>query len=803
MGRNTAGSPFGRLLREFRLAAGLSQEALAERATMSADGISALERGINKAPQRETLGLLLEALALSPEQRHAIGTAAERPSKPRTVSGRPAKASNLPRVPSPLVGREREMREVRDFVAASQLVTLVGAGGVGKTRLALEVGHALSDEWPDGVFFVDFAPATNEYGVAAALAQVLEIREHPDRALLAAVVNVLAHKKVLLIFDNCEQVVAPAAAAIEAICAGCPDVHILATSRQPLLVPGEQNYRVASLDAPAAFALFIANAKRADSSFSLDETERTTVERICRRLDGIALAIELAAARAKMLGLSQIDELLSERFAVLTGGQIRRHQTMRALVDWSYDLLAAEERLLFVRLAVFSAEFSFEAARVICSGDGMVEGKVLDTLGSLVDKSLVTSEQRGRARRFRLLETMRAYVLEKVGDQIEPLNRKHAKFYLTFLQGLDSRKPGWSEHFEVEYENLRQASAWSIDGGNDVSLGVQLLWQMREFLLLRGFGAEAARRAERALHAAQALPAPVEAMAWETLSAIRGDNLLPTEALEAATRALALYEELGDNAGVARTLRGCGVAYLRLGMFAEAETALQRSLDLTKVSGDWRELARTLGSIAVSLEMTGRLDEARQTSLEVLSMAVHNGDERMSWVSLMNLAETEFVLGEIESAVNRLAELLANKTARKNVRLRAHTKSNLAAYLIALRREGEARAVAREAVFDAREAGDSGILACALGHLAALWAPLDPRNAARLLGYVERVFASGYQREHTERYTHEILTNALRQALTETENAALEREGALMSENQAVHLGTRGFKRHVAEFPTK
>jgi len=272
---------------------------------------------------------------------------------------------------------------------------------------------------------------------------------------------------------------------------------------------------------------------------------------------------------------------------------------------------------------------------------------------------------------------------------------------------------------------------------------------------------------------------------------MRGDSLLPARALEAAQRALALLEGLDDRAGVARALRGVGIAHLRLGMFSEAQADMTRALELTRKYGSARDILRTLGCMALALEMGGELKEGRKITLEVLEIARRDGDERVVWVSLTNLAEADFALGDVESAARRLEELLASKMARKNVRLRGNTRSNLAGYCIALNRTAEARGFASAAVLDAREAGDYGIMACALGHLAAILAQEDPTGAARLLGFVESVFASGYRRENTERYTHELLMSALREALSEEQIADLVRDGASMPEDEVVRYAVK------------
>ena len=782
---------FGKLLREFRIAAGLSQEGLAERARLSVDGIGALERGINKAPQRETLALLLEALQLEPQQREAIEAAAQRPSRSRTVT-RYSKKQNLPRPLTLLFGRKRDVTAILQLGAQSRVLTLTGAGGVGKTRLAIDTGFAELRNHADGVWFVDLAPLRDAAGVAEAIAAVFGVHERPEPSLLDGIAEALRRKNLLLILDNCEHVATAVATAVESILVRCADVKILATSRQPLHIAGEQIYRVSSLDLQASVSLFVESAQRAEASFALEENELPTVQRICSRLDGIALAIELAAARVKLLSLAQIEELLTERFAVLTGGaRVTRHRTMLEVMDWSYGLLAAEERMLFDRLSVFTADFALEAAVAICSGEGLDRLAVLDLLTSLIDKSLVASERHGKARRFRLLETIRAYALQKVGPAIDRLRGRHAEYYAKIAQAAEASPQPAPAALENEYENFRQALDWSMDASGDAALGVRLMSALHDFLLLRGLAAESARNVARLLERSTELEPPLEAMAWEMLAAMRGDLLAPVKAFEAVSRSLELYTQLGDRGGEARALRGRGIAYLRLGSFDKAEKDLERALELIKSHGEPRDLARTIASIAILYEMTGRLEEARRMMVTVLEMARAVREERLVGVSLMNLAETEFALGEIASAALRLEELLATKMARQNLLMRANGESNLAAYLLALDREDEAHAMARSAIFDAREAGDTGIVRCALGHLAAMLAPHDARNAARLLGYVESNFANRYHREHTERYTHKRLMIALRERLSEDEIAVLSRDGAAMSEAKAVRLATR------------
>jgi predicted ATPase len=788
LGTVEGSSSFGALLREFRIGAGLSQEALAERASMSADGIGALERGVNRAPQRETLALLVRALQLEPEQQRSLESAARKRSRPRrgTVA---SKTHNLPRLATPLFGRDRELEEIGDLVRRAPVVTLTGAGGVGKTRLAVETGRAVADSFADGIWFVDLAPARDGDGAIRAITEVFGVRGGRE-APLDGVAEALANKSALVIFDNCEQVADSAAAAAEVLCKASGGVVILATSRQPLHVAGEQAFRVASLDTEASLALFASAATRADPSFRVDEFESAIVRRICERLDGIALAIELAAARVRFLSIAQIDEHLSERFAVLTGGgPVTRHQTMRALVDWSFDLLSENEKILLARLGVFPADFSLEAAMAVCAADPVDETHFIDLLGSLVDKSLVISERRGHVRRFRLLETMRAYALERLGDDLERLERRHAEYYLAFAEANDKLDTARTSQLEIENENFLRALDWAIDDGADAGLGIRLLAALQEYLLLRGLAAAMARRAERAL-ASTGLSPVIEAKAWEIVAAMRGDLLHPAEALEASSRSRLLYEALGDTRGIARAARGQGIAHLRLGVFDEAERGLQEAVELSRAIGDERECIRALGSMGVLYEMTGRLKEARKAVTEVLAMSRARGDERLVSVSLVNLAEAEFGLGHVDAAIARAHEVLGSEAAgRKNLRMRAQAESNLAAYLIVSGRSCEARQMASAAAHEAREAGDRGLTSCALGHAAAIIAEHDPTTAARLLGYVDSVFAAtGYRRENTETKTYLLLVAELEGKLDKGRIATLRNDGALMNEDQAFGL---------------
>ncbi len=791
---------FGTLLRRYRLEAGLSQEVLAELALLSTDGISALERGVNRAPQRETLERIVRALHLDPDRQRAIEAASKRPSRPRTRGT--VTRHNLPAQRPQLFGREREVEAIISLITKAEPITLVGAGGVGKTSLAIEVGHLLLEQFHDGVWFVDLATLRDPALVPRAVATALAVTESFDRPLLETLAEATRAKRLLLILDNCEHVVAASAAVIAALGRHSAHLRILATSRQPIGIPSEQPYRVASLARDAAIALFDDRARRATQTFALTDENEAIVARICRRLDGIALAIELAAARLRVLSPQQLEERLDERFHLLSGdvhGSLPRHKTMRALIDWSFDLLRSQEQTFFARLGVFAATFSVEGARAVAADTGVDEWGVLELLTSLVDKSLVTSNLHGDVQRYRLLESMRVYALERIHPhERETLERRRGEYLLRLAEsaaahiGALAPSAVWVGRLEPELEDIRAVLAWSLDGDNDLALGAALLIAMHKFWLERG-PAEAVQWAERALASASTLPTPLQAALWLEVAQMQGDLLfVPAAALDAAMRARTLFSSLGDNVGVARALRDEGIARLRLGDFDGAKRDLEEARTMSREYGSVVEDLRAVGTLAMYHQLRGEIEEARETHLEALDMARKAGDDRVQWITSLNLAELEFQLGDAAGAVVRAYENLGAPGLRGNVRLRANQANNLAVYLLALDAHDVAHAVALEALRDAHRAGDPGLVTVAVQHIAAVITRDEPKRAARILGYVDRFFATtDYKREHTEGRTYDILVSALNDALSPAEIAAFVNEGARMSEDQVVRLAQR------------
>jgi predicted ATPase/class 3 adenylate cyclase len=407
-------------------------------------------------------------------------------------------ANNLPAQLTSFVGREDVVSEIVALFEKHRLVTLVGTGGAGKTRCAIQVGAELLDRFGDGVWLAEFAPVSDSSLLASVVAQALSVQEHPNRPLLNTLTAYLKRKRLLLLFDNCEHVIGEAPAVATALLQACPDVRILATSREGLNVAGEQRYHMPSLSVPPADRalsaldalafgaplLFADRAISVDNRFAITDENVAYVAEICRRLDGIPLAIELAAARVKLLAPQRIAQMLDERFRVLTGGDrsaLPRHQTMRALIDWSYDLLSEQERALFRKLSIFAGGFTLESAVATCRDAAMDEITVFDALSSLVDKSLVHAEPTEDGTRYRLLESTRQYARERLDEsgEYDAIARAHGAAFLAFAEELDRTWESeldrvWIARAQPELENFRVALAWAFGPKGDAFLGQRL-----------------------------------------------------------------------------------------------------------------------------------------------------------------------------------------------------------------------------------------------------------------------------------------------------------------------------------------
>ena len=381
--------------------------------------------------------------------------------------------TNMPRPISDFIGRTGELHEKTSELPTSRLVTLAGTGGVGKTRLAIELGWSVIDDFAQGVWFVELAPVTDGGAVLAAAATTMSIPTQPGMTLLASIVDWLRGRRILIVLDNCEHVLSATSELVDAIVTGCPTVTILATSREPLGIPGERVHRLGPLD-PAfeGVELFCARALAADDSFSPDDQDLASVAAICRRLDGLPLAIELAAARTTSLSLHDLLEHLDDRLRLVRTSKRHgpdRHHALRATVEWSYDLLGESEQNLFDRLSVFAGGFDLSAARAVSLDPARPDVMVLDLLGSLVDKSMVIAERRESGVRYRLLETLRQYAEERLAEARDTaqVRDRHLTCFVDLSQQTQKllasqQQPQADAVFEREWDNLRAAHVWAV-----------------------------------------------------------------------------------------------------------------------------------------------------------------------------------------------------------------------------------------------------------------------------------------------------------------------------------------------------
>jgi predicted ATPase len=725
--------------------------------------------------------------------------------------------NNLPLQLTSFVGREQDVAEIKGLLQIDRLVTLVGSGGSGKTRCAIQVGAELLEDFNDGVWLVELAPISAGSSVAPAIAQALGVRESPNRPLLETVLAYLERRHLLLIADNCEHVLDEARNASVAILRGCSGVRILATSRERLNIAGEHVFRVPSLAVPlsdavsaraalpyGAVALFADRASAVDARFALTDDNAPEVVEIARRLDGMPLAIELAAARVKVLSPRQLARKLDERFRVLTGGDrsaLPRHQTMRALIDWSYDLLSECERALFQKLSIFAGGFTLESASAVGGDEATDEIAVLDLLSSLVDKSLVQADQSLNAR-YRLLESTRQYAREKLiaSGEHPAVARAHATYFLELAQRLEGAYDTMSEQewftlAEPELENWRAALDWTLAARADVLLGQRLAGALR-----RTWAFLTAAEGRRWIIAAQVAdattPAAVAAeldLAEAQLDAMLG---LHKASYAAAERALTGYSELGDEIGIAQAQRQVGRGRVILGQIPEGEALLNDALAAFERLGDRTLTGAVLENLAIARMMAGDLAGARAFYARSLALFKATGAERLAAAVASNLAEAEFRGGNAQGALQLASEALASERAQTSSYRIAFRLCNVAAYLVALARYGEAQAYAREALLTARNVQGVAVI-WALQHLAAT-AALRPNDdatsahadgvrAAQLVGYVDaRLVALEAIREYTEQQEYDAMLIVLRDKLGRDECARLMDEGRMWTEQRAV-----------------
>jgi len=603
----------------------------------------------------------------------------------------PALMHNLPVSASSFVGRTSELAKITDLLSRSRLLTLTGPGGIGKTRLALQAASGLLDGSGDGVWLAELATLNDPGLVAAAVAAAVGVEEAPDRPVLQTLVNALRTRELLIVLDNCEHVIHSAMTLADAILRNCGQVHLLATSREPLGVAGEHVYRVPPLIVPAAgglaagelvlaeceaVRLFVDRASAHQPGFLLDETTARAVASVCRQLDGMPLAIELAAARLRSLSVVDIERRLDDRFRLLTGGYksaLPRHQTLRALVDWSYDLLTPAERSVLCRVSVFAGSFDMAAAEEVAAAGDVEAGDILDLIASLVDKSLLQLELSGSSVRYRLLDTVRHYAMARLAERDaadgQDARDRHAAVFLRLAASAAQHleKPDeaiWRDRLETENANLGSAFshlAGQPGRGEDL---LRLADTLYPFSVTRGAIQEHLGMLRAALNhpgAQQPTVARARALLTTSTALVRaGGDRAEAEQLQRAS--LAIARTLGDPRLAASVLASLSTSIVITDnspqAVAEASGLAEEAVALSRSAGSADLLGRALRARSAVLSYAEQYEAACRDNLEASGLFRSAGNGRWLSRTLNNLASDEIALGRLDDAQRHLEEAL-------------------------------------------------------------------------------------------------------------------------------------------------
>ena len=590
--------------------------------------------------------------------------------------------NNLPLQLTSFIGREKEIAAANALLGKSRLLTLTGSGGCGKTRLALHIAAVALDTFPDGVWLVELAALAGPELVPQTVAVVLGLREEPGRPFTQTLTDFLKSRHLLLVLDNAEHLLAACAQLTDAVLGQCPQVVLLVSSREGLGIAGELTYRVPSLSLPdpardispeslvpfESVRLFVERAQSHSPQFAVSARNAPALASVCCRLDGIPLALELAAARIRSMSLEEINQRLDHRFRLLTGGSrtaLPRQQTLRSLIDWSYDLLQSTEQALLRRLAVFAGGWTLEAAEQVCAGEDVDSGAMLDLHASLSDKSLVMAEERDGATRYRLLETVRQYARDRLleSGQGESWRDRHLNFFLSLAEEAEPQLTGadqqaWLDRLDADHDNLRAASAWSSSSGANADRQLRLAGALWRFWAVRGLMNEGRARlsdlvssssADRAARAKALNGAGV--LAWQ-----QGDYPAAKAHYE---ECLALRRVLGDRRGISASLNNLGAVAQSQGESIAARSLYEESLAIKRELGDRRGIASSLSNLGSVTFDLGDYATGRTLSEESLALFRSLGDRQSISASLTNLGLMASHMGDYSSAKELFKESFA------------------------------------------------------------------------------------------------------------------------------------------------
>jgi predicted ATPase/class 3 adenylate cyclase/DNA-binding CsgD family transcriptional regulator len=699
-------------------------------------------------------------------------------------------AHNLPVQLTNFVGRGAQMTDLEKLLVDNRMVTLTGAGGAGKTRLAIEIAARIAAEFRDGLSYVDLAPVTHPGVVPVTVARALGLPDQPGRSTMDTLLRFVRDRQMLVVLDNCEHLLDASAELVVALLGAAPGLTLLATSREPIGAAGEVSWRVPSLSvADEATALFVDRARRARPDFRITNDNTTTVAEICRRLDGMPLAIELAAARVRALSLGEILDGLRDRFQLLTGGArtaVHRQQTLRASVDWSHALLSEPERVVFRRLAVFLGGFDLDAAQAVAGSGDMQRFQVLDFLALLVDKSLVVADNSGGTTRYRLLETVRQYAQEKLGEsgEADAARSRHRDFYTALAALLDS--PAGTdyerrlEQAETEIDNLRAAFAWSREHSN-VALALTLASSLQPLWMARGRIREGWAWFDTVLTDDRAydldVPAGVRARALAD-SALLDTWADAAASMDRAQQALLIARELNDPALLvpALTVRGLIASYsydadVTRTYFTEA-LGLARTLD-----DRWR-LSQILALQAAAATVAGDPIAARAAGEEGRDVADAIGDRFYGRQSRTSLGWAQVIQGELAEAVAQFRGLVAEAESAHDLILRSTAHQGLS---YALACQGEVSAAQRAAEVTLESATELGEMFVGTGYLALGIAALAAGDAQAAHDAGEAAF---------QNFTFAQLATVMRSVMAQAAVAGGDLIGARRLADEAVSLAT-------------
>jgi predicted ATPase/Tfp pilus assembly protein PilF len=646
-----------------------------------------------------------------------------------------ARPNNLPTQLTNFIGREKEMRHARDLLKDNRLLTIAGAGGAGKTRFSLQIAADLIDEFENGVWLIELAALSDPFLLPESFLDSLGIREEPGKTPEQTLTDYLKGKEILIILDNCEHLIEACAVMAESLLLKCPKLKIIATSREALVCAGEQAYRIPPLahpdlncnDTPEQLAqyesvrLFIERALAVNPKFRVTNDNAPALAEICSRLDGIPLAIELAAARTKILSVEKIYERLDDRFNLLTGGKrtaLPRQQTLRALIDWSYDLLTEEEKILWGRLSVFSGGWTLEAAEEVCEDEVTGKNKIVDLLSQLTEKSIVIYDE--SKERYKMLESMKQYGIEKLSDK-NGMFLRHLNYYLELSENAEPELNGndpklWLDILEADHSNFISAIDWSTNNEN-TEKGALVAAALGGFWSTKGHYSTGIRLNENIIQSPGAIDKSVKGKLLSSIGVFKFSQGDYEQAKKYSKESLAIRREIGDNSGIAVSIENLGKATALQGDSGQGRKYFEESLAIRKEIGDNNGIADSLHSLGTLSANQGDYEQAKKYYEESLIIKQEIGDKNGIAGTLNNLGSLSSYQGEYEQAMKYFEKSLAIRKEIGDKNGIADTMFNLGTIAIHQGDYEQAKKYLEENVIIKIEINDKHGIAATMNHL--------------------------------------------------------------------------------------